>query len=63
MATSDPSASPRIPPNVYPQDRESPLLLEGRTHVRELERVTHLKEVLVRGGEVGDGSVSRIGSL
>ena len=54
MTTSDPSASPRIPPNVYPQDRESPLLLEGRTHGRELERVTHLKEIRVRGGEVGD---------
>lgn len=61
MAPSDRAASSRVPPNVSPQDRERPLLLEGRTHFRKLERGNPLKEARVRGGEVGDGSVSRSG--
>ena len=48
MASSDRSAYPRVPLKGSPQERASPLLLEGMTHVRALERVTHLKEVLVR---------------
>ncbi len=58
MAPSDRSASPRVLLKVSPQERASPLLVYGMTHVRVLERGTHLKEVLVRGGEVGDVSVS-----
>ena len=54
MATSDPSASPRVLLKGSPPERASPLLVSGMTHVREFERVTQLEEVLVRGGEVGD---------
>ena len=54
MATSDRSASPRVLLKVFPQELARPLLVYGLTHVRVLERVTHLKEALVRGGELGD---------
>ncbi len=58
MATSDPSAYPRVPPKVAPPDRERPLLLEGMTPFRRLERGHRLKEVLGCGVEVGDASAS-----
>lgn len=51
MAPSERSASPRVPLKGSPQERARPLLVYGLTDVRVLE---------VRGGEVGDGSVSRI---
>ncbi len=61
MATTDCSAYPRVPPKISPQELAHPLLVYGLTPVRRLERVTPLKEVIVRGGEVGDGLVSRRG--
>ena len=48
MASSDRSAYPRVSLKVSPQERASPLILSGMTHVRVLERVHHLKEVLFR---------------
>lgn len=54
MAHSDRSAYPRVLLKVSPQELGIPLLLSGMTPVRVLEQVHPLKEVRVRGGEVGD---------
>jgi hypothetical protein len=43
MAPSDRSAYPCVLLKISPEARERPLLLEGRTHVRVLEQVHHLK--------------------